>query len=135
MIGSHVVTVTLDFSPWFFCIRMSPQHMHTRRRRMLAVLGTVSATPLAGCFDDGQGSDGGECSSEPARDAGDDESGRQNSSPPTEQVATLIADDGDDGDQFGSSVAVSNHGNTAIIGAPTDDTPNGKGAGAVYVFE
>jgi hypothetical protein len=51
------------------------------------------------------------------------------------QAAKLAADDGDGGDSFGSSVAVSDDGTTAVIGANDDEDPNGDGAGSAYVFE
>lgn len=56
------------------------------------------------------------------------------SSGPT-QTAKLAPDDGDAGDLFGSSVALSMDGTTAIIGAYADDDPNGRLAGSAYVFE
>lgn len=48
--------------------------------------------------------------------------------------AKLTADDGDAGDQFGWSVAVSGEGTTAIVGADEDEDPNGEAAGSAYVF-
>ena len=58
------------------------------------------------------------------------------------QQAKLAADDGDANDQFGYSVALSNDGFTALIGAYNDEDPNGKsaefdfsGAGSAYVFD
>ena len=56
-----------------------------------------------------------------------------------QQVAKLIAQDGDRDDEFGWSVAID--GGTAIIGAVNDDDPNGSAgseelsAGSAYVFE
>jgi hypothetical protein len=50
-----------------------------------------------------------------------------------QQEAKLIADDGDDSDSFGGSVAASGDGSTVITGAPGDD-PNGDSAGSAYVF-
>jgi len=47
------------------------------------------------------------------------------------QVAKLVADDYQAGDEFGYSVALS--GNTAVIGAPFDDD-NGTDSGSAYVF-
>jgi hypothetical protein len=44
------------------------------------------------------------------------------------------AGNGDDGDRFGTAVALSGDGTTALIGAPTDEDPNGPVAGSVYVF-
>jgi len=48
-----------------------------------------------------------------------------------EQLAKLIADDAQDGDLFGSSVAI--EGDTALIGASSEDE-GGDDAGAAYVF-
>jgi PKD repeat protein len=48
------------------------------------------------------------------------------------QQAKLIPDDGDSGDNFGS-VAVS--GSTALVGADSDEDPNGEMAGSAYVFD
>jgi len=50
------------------------------------------------------------------------------------QSAKLAANDGDGGDSFGSSVAVSDDGTTAVVGANNDEDPNGDGAGSAYVF-
>ncbi|MDJ0760551.1 MAG: FG-GAP repeat protein [Woeseiaceae bacterium] len=47
------------------------------------------------------------------------------------QTAKLEAWDGDEGDEFGRSVALS--GDTAILAAPMDDD-NGEDSGSVYVF-
>ncbi|PSQ58845.1 MAG: PKD domain-containing protein [Halobacteriales archaeon SW_9_67_25] len=49
------------------------------------------------------------------------------------QRATLVGDDSDDGDRFGWSMATD--GDTLLVGAVTDDDPNGEQAGSVYVFE
>jgi hypothetical protein len=49
-----------------------------------------------------------------------------------EQVATLVASDGDDGDEFGASVALS--GDRAVVGAPSDEDPFGDRAGSAYAF-
>ena len=48
------------------------------------------------------------------------------------QQAQLTASDAADGDIFGYSVAVS--GDTAVVGAYSDDTGAGAGAGSAYVF-
>ena len=48
------------------------------------------------------------------------------------ETAKLIASDGAEGDYFGWSVSVS--GNTAIIGADSDDD-KGFRSGSVYSFE
>lgn len=55
------------------------------------------------------------------------------------QQAKIAAADGDENDTFGSSVALSDDGTTAVIGAASDDDPNGgeerySGAGSAYVF-
>jgi hypothetical protein len=47
--------------------------------------------------------------------------------------APLVPDDGDTGDFFGGAVTL--EGDTAVIGAPEDDDPNGERAGSAYVFE
>lgn len=49
------------------------------------------------------------------------------------QVARLLAADGDFDDQFGYSVAIS--GDTAVVGASNDEHPNGSESGSAYVFE
>jgi hypothetical protein len=46
--------------------------------------------------------------------------------------ARLLAEDGNEGDFFGSSVALS--GDAALVGAPGDEDPNGEQAGSAYVF-
>jgi hypothetical protein len=51
------------------------------------------------------------------------------------QSAKLAADDGDSGDWFGWSVALSSDGTTALVGALRDEDPNGAEAGSAYVFE
>jgi hypothetical protein len=51
------------------------------------------------------------------------------------QQAKLTADDGDSGDGFGFSVAVSDDGTTALISAIWDEDPNGDEAGSAYVFD
>ncbi len=48
------------------------------------------------------------------------------------QIAVLVAEDGQPGDWFGRSVAISN--TTAIVGASGDDD-NGSNSGSVYVFD
>jgi len=48
--------------------------------------------------------------------------------------ARFAAGDGDEADGLGRSVAVSNDGSTALLGAPADDDPNGEWAGSAYVF-
>lgn len=51
-----------------------------------------------------------------------------------DQSARLVPEDGDAGDVFGLSVAVSGDGTTALVGAPRDGDPNGPEAGSAYVF-
>ena len=48
------------------------------------------------------------------------------------EEAKLLASDGEPGDRFGETVAVS--GGTAVVGSPQDDNANGPAAGAVYTF-
>lgn len=50
----------------------------------------------------------------------------------TEQ-AKLVAEDGEQGDLFGSA-AISESGTTAVVGALSDDTTAGDNAGSAYVF-
>ena len=52
-----------------------------------------------------------------------------------EQRAKLTADDGDSNDDFGQSVAVSSDGATGLVGARSDEDPNGSGAGSAYAFD
>ncbi len=51
---------------------------------------------------------------------------------PPAHLDQLFAPDGVEGDHFGYAVALD--GNTAILGAPNDDTPAGSDAGSVYVL-
>lgn len=48
------------------------------------------------------------------------------------EQAVLLASDGEAGDAFGASVALS--GNLAAIGAPADDHARGANAGSAYIF-
>jgi hypothetical protein len=50
------------------------------------------------------------------------------------QQAKLAAEDGDGDDWFGSSVALSADGTTALVSAPGDEDPNGESAGSASVF-
>ncbi len=50
------------------------------------------------------------------------------------QQTKLVADDGDEEDQFGVSVAISDDGSVAIVGAVYDEDPNGPTGGSAYVF-
>ena len=56
-----------------------------------------------------------------------------------EQDAKLVANDGDQNDNFGAAVALSGDGSTALIGAYNDEDPHGEnrfgdGAGSAYIF-
>ena len=51
------------------------------------------------------------------------------------QQAKLLASDGASYDYFGVSVSISSDGNTAIVGAYTDDNENGDSAGSAYIFD
>lgn len=51
------------------------------------------------------------------------------------ESAMIAPADSDSADRFGGAVALSEKGDTALIGAQADDDPNGKNAGAAYVFE
>lgn len=51
-----------------------------------------------------------------------------------EQTAQLTASDGDSGDEFGTSVAVSEDGVSALVGASRDEDPHGDLAGSAYLF-
>lgn len=50
------------------------------------------------------------------------------------QGSKLAASEGDENDAFGASVALTDDGTTAVVGAPDDEDPNGKTAGAAFVF-
>ncbi len=52
---------------------------------------------------------------------------------PWPQQAKLLASDAQTQDQFGGSIAVSGDGNTLIVGAPYEDSPD-SGVGAAYIF-
>ncbi|HLI27309.1 MAG TPA: FG-GAP repeat protein, partial [Chloroflexota bacterium] len=53
---------------------------------------------------------------------------------PLVQQAKLVASDGAAGDQFGISVALTNDGNTALVGAPFAKIGGNSNQGAAYVF-
>jgi hypothetical protein len=101
--------------------------MRQTRRRFLAAAGAAGGAALVWRL----GFDGGMVNSGPSGDVSPTPDG------PRQQVAKLVAADGDTqvGDNFGSSVAVSGDGTTAIVGAERDDTPGGENAGSAYVFE
>lgn len=46
----------------------------------------------------------------------------------------MAASDGDSDDGFGTAVGMDGTGATVLVGAPTDEDPNGTGAGAAYAF-
>lgn len=50
------------------------------------------------------------------------------------QQEKLTASDGNSEDEFGSSIALSADGTTALIGASRNDEPNGVDSGSAYVF-
>lgn len=104
--------------------------MTNTRRHFLRVCGGTSAVLLAGCAGNSrnEGSQtGGQTTPESAPSAGTDAAATHR--------AKLTAEDGDSRDYFGSSVAVSDDGATAIVGAVGDGDPNGDDAGAAYVFD
>lgn len=51
------------------------------------------------------------------------------------QQAKINPTDGDPGDRFGASVALSDDGTTALIGAAEDASPGSEGQGSVYVYQ
>ncbi len=51
------------------------------------------------------------------------------------EAALTVSPDNITGDQFGSAVALSNDGNTAIVGAPGADRDSTTDLGAAYVFQ
>jgi hypothetical protein len=50
------------------------------------------------------------------------------------QQAKLVAGDGNIFESFGDAVSVSNDGSWAVVGTSKESDPNGKNAGAAYVF-
>lgn len=137
--------------------------MTTRRRRFLRLCGIVVFGTLAGCADSSEDdgtptftettdrgpqqttrtaddrtstttethADGTHQSTQPA----DDEIPTSTATSDGEtQPVKLTGDDGDSGDFFGSSVAMSSDGSTAFVGALRDEDPNGQKAGSAYVF-
>jgi len=131
------------------------------RRHCLRALGLASIGGLAGCSSDSAGDDtGGTTTDDSDGTATDNETNDSTgtdtltptttlapstspevmsptattSGPQTEQ-SELGADDGGADDGFGSALAVSEDGTTAIIGASGDGDPNGRNAGSAYVFE
>ncbi|ACV12984.1 quinoprotein (ISS) [Halorhabdus utahensis DSM 12940] len=86
--------------------------MDLHRRDALRLVGAAGVTGLAGCGSIAAPGGGKSWS----------------------QRATLTAEDGTSGDQFGDSIAVSNDGSTIIVGAPAA-TAAGVESGVVSVFE
>ena len=101
------------------------------RRRFLKLAGGAGIISLAGCSSSGE-NDGDGSDSTPSDNS--NESAETVVSPPASQQAKLAADDGNRRDGFGGSVALSADGETALVGAPREEEPNGQGAGAAYVF-
>lgn len=134
--------------------------MDPRRRRFLRLCGIVGIGTLAGCTSgsENDGSPRGDHTRTPSETPTHSPTATHtptatltptSTETPTEaptetptetsndgaQSVTLAADDGDSEDDFGESVAVSNDGTTALVGAAGDEDPNGAGAGSAYVFE
>jgi len=99
--------------------------MTTHRRRFLRLCGVAGIGAIAGCS---------ESSADDTPTA--DQATLTTPAPQNlTQQAKLAADDGDNGDRFGNSVALSSDGATALIGAKLDEDPNGDDAGSAYVFQ
>lgn len=81
-----------------------------RRRAVLHALGGGSIVGLAGC------------------------TGVDTEALPT-GTAKLAPADGEEGELFGTAVALAEHGDTALIGNHNDATTNGEEMGAAYVFK
>lgn len=114
--------------------------METHRRRFLARCGVVGAGAFAGCA--GGSADDGTPTGEPTTRStptgsptGTPAEASTAASGEWAQRAKLLPDDGDGRDFFGASVAVSDDGSTAVVGAFGDEDPNGENAGVAYVFE
>jgi len=125
--------------------------MPIHRRRFLRLCGVAGLGAVAGCS--GGSQDGGT----PADDDTPADSETTTQSPtatltpiettdPLEQKDKIVAEDGDSADSFGTALALSRDGTTAVIGAWSDEDPNGAdqvtigetqynvGAGSAYVF-
>jgi len=101
------------------------------RRRYLQLFSTAAVGAIAGCADDAR--DGGTATAEQETPPTQPESTIEPDVLTTHQTK-LTAADGDEWDYFGSAVAVSGDGTTALIGARLDEEPNGTDGGAAYVF-
>ncbi|MEF8839718.1 MAG: FG-GAP repeat protein [Haloarculaceae archaeon] len=118
--------------------------MDEHRRRVLAGIGSASIAAIAGCTStDSTATSPLPASNTPAATSTvtstqtstpTSESSSTPSATPTDQATKLVPEDGDEDDSFGWSVAVSNDGSTANIGASVDEDPNGEMAGSAYVF-
>ncbi|PSQ01346.1 hypothetical protein BRC92_10870 [Halobacteriales archaeon QS_4_69_31] len=102
--------------------------MHPSRRRLLGILGTLGVGALAGCNDSAVDTD------DPSAETGTP-TPIPTDTPIEYQQRTFADDDGDGEDRFGWSVALSSDGTSALVGANTDEDPNGAEAGSAYVFE
>lgn len=85
--------------------------MERHRRNFLTLVGTAGLATLAGCS-----------------------SSSDSETPTGPSHPVLRPTDGDEGDRFGFAVSIANEGTTALVGARTDEDPNGKQAGAAYIF-
>jgi len=92
----------------------------TNRRDFLKLSGTAALLP------------GRVGSAEPIMDRSQQTVSTQTTAPDWQQVTKLAANDGDDSDWFGDSVGLD--GDTALIGARSDEEPNGSLAGSAYVY-
>ena len=99
------------------------------RRSILSGIGTISAMGMLGQT----------VSARATKGTPTDKGSVQNTSAEqlpnglAEQIQKILADGSQEFDLFGGAVALSEDGNTALIGADEDDE-NGENAGAVYVF-
>jgi hypothetical protein len=97
--------------------------MTTHRRRFLRLCGVAGVGAIAGCSDS---SEEGALTPTTTETTTEQEPSFQD---PIQQTK-LIPDDGDSGDQFGSSVTLSSDGTTALIGAQGHE----EYTGSIYVF-
>ena len=126
--------------------------MRQRRRKILKSLGTLGITGLAGCTTLSSGDQETDTPSKATSMSPPQETPTLTPTetltstptetpsetplpdPPSSQASKLAAVDGDSGDRFGYSVAVSGDGTTAIVGSLYDEDPNGDYSGSAYVF-
>jgi hypothetical protein len=127
--------------------------MDRRRRRLVVALGTGGLAAIAGCNGSGGGGtptpDGGTTATPtptatrtvtPTPTPTSTRTPTPTPTPtptrvPTRQVAKIVPADGDERDFFGGRVAVSGDGSTALVGAQSDEDPNGRQSGSAYVFD